>query len=122
MCYREYKVPTQYLLSTTGCFVLGMIKVQRKFRFNRVLRMLGTYHLLPSSLQHHMEVRDLVARFLCGPPVQRQCDEAQVNLTAPGENEYKPRPRFYFRYDEEFNRIMPYVPYAPGIMPFVYRQ
>ena len=70
MCYREYKVPTQYLLSTTGCFVLGMIKVQRKFRFNKVLRMLATYQMFPSSLQHFMQVRELVARFLCGPPVQ----------------------------------------------------
>ena len=94
MWHREHVVPTHSLLSTTGCFALAMIKVQRKFRFNRVLRMLGTYHLLPSSLQHHMELRDLVARFLCGPPVQRQCDEAQVNLTADGEKEFQPRPKF----------------------------
>ena len=70
MCKGDYIIPTHKLLSTTGCFVLGMIKVQRKFRFNKVFRMLGTYQMFPSSLQHFMQVRELVARFLCGPPVQ----------------------------------------------------
>ena len=85
MRYCEHVIPTHRLLSTTGCFVLGMIKVQRRFRYKRVLRMLGTYQIFPSSLQHHMPLRELVARFLCGPPVQ-----------------YKPRPQCLFSDEEEY--------------------
>jgi hypothetical protein len=83
MCHREWVIPTHRLLSPTGCFVVGMIKVQRQFRYKRVLRMLGTFRLLPSSLQHYVELRDLVARFLCG------------------------RPKFVFRYSANFPRIFP---------------
>ena len=93
MCHREHIIPTHRLPSTTGCFVFGMIKVQRKFRFNRVLRMLGTIHLLPSSLQHLMVVRDLVAGFLCGPPAK-----------------YKPRPQYIDSDSEEESSCEPHSP------------
>ena len=66
------RIPTHRLLSTTGCFVIAMIKVQRKFRFRKVLRMLAIYRILPSIMQDNMLVRELVARFLCGPPVLYQ--------------------------------------------------
>jgi hypothetical protein len=106
MFYREYIIPTQYLLSTTGCFVLGMIKVQRKFRFNRVLRMLGTIHLLPSSLQHLLVVRNLVARFLCGPPAK-----------------YKPRPQYIDSDSEEESSCEPHSPQLTSMgWRMLYRQ
>ena len=107
MRYCEHVIPTHRLLSTTGCFVLGMIKVQRRFRYKRVLRMLGAYQIFPSSLQHHMPVRELVARFLCGPPVQ-----------------YKPRPQFLLRDEEDYwyNRDTPF-PQKPCIgWRMLYRQ
>jgi hypothetical protein len=107
MRYCEHVIPTHRLLSTTGCFVLGMIKVQRRFRYKRVLRMLGTYQIFPSSLQHHMPLRELVARFLCGPPVQ-----------------YKPRPQCLFRDEEDYwyNRDTPF-PQKPCIgWRMLYRQ
>ena len=68
MIFRDWFIPTHRLISCTGCFVVGMIKVQRQFRYKRVLRMLGTLRLLPSSLQHYLELRELVARFLSSRP------------------------------------------------------